>query len=298
LPSNFLLLVLLSAIWGSAFFAIKIGVETISPITLASSRLIIAAIILYIYFKFKKLSFNLDNKTIFIIILIGALGNFIPFLFISWSEQYIKSNTTGLLMSIGPIFAIILAHYLTKDDKFTYRKFLTTIVGLFGVILIIGFDSIRGVFTNNYLLLIPKLTVIIAVLGYVISSIIAYNLKKVDTITLTTLVTISAAIISFPFMLYNEIYFYSKPSLNSIFALIYLGIFPTAFAFLIRFYIISKAGPIYLSYVSYLIPGFAIIWGYIFLNESISIQSLAGLLFILIGIYISQKNINEKNTHL
>ena len=57
---------------------------------------------------------------------------------------------------------------------------------------------------------------------------------------------------------------------------------PTAVAYLLRFYIISKAGPVFLSYVSYLIPGFAILWGYIFLNETISFNMLIGLFFILI----------------
>ena len=291
----FLLLILLSAIWGSSFFAIKIGVEDFNPVSIASGRLIIAALILFSFFKIKKLTFDPDKKTILIIILIGFLGNFLPFFLISWSEQYIQSNTTGLLMSVGPIFALILSHYMTKDDKFSYNKLFSIMVGLIGVMFIIGSDSLKGIFSNNYFLLIPKLTIILAVLGYVISSIFAYNLKNINIITLTTFVTISAAIISIPFMLVVEFYNHSEPSLNSFFALIYLGLFPTAIAFLIRFYIISKAGPTYLSYVSYLIPGFAILWGFIFLGEKISLESFVGLLFILFGIYISQKYISVKN---
>ena len=182
------------------------------------------------------------------------------------------------------------------DDKFSYNKLFAVLIGLIGILFILGFDSLKGLFSKNIFLIVPKLTVILAVLGYVVSSIFAYNLKKINIITLTTFVTISAAIISIPFMLFVEFQNPSTISSKSLTALIYLGLFPTAIAFLLRFYIISKAGPIYLSYVSYLIPIFAIFWGFVFLGEDIEINSLIGLFFILIGIYLGQKNISLKKS--
>ena len=68
-----------------------------------------------------------------------------------------------------------------------------------------------------------------------------------------------------------------------------MGFFPTAIAFLIRFHLISNAGPIFLSYVAYLIPIFAIFWGYIFLSEKISLSASIGIILILIGVYIGKK---------
>ena len=129
---------------------------------------------------------------------------------------------------------------------------------------------------------------------YVFSSILAYNLKRFNTIALTTFVTISAAIFSFPFMLYYEFYYRSFPSSISLIALLYLGIFPTAIAFLIRFLLIARAGPTFLSFVSYLIPGFSIIWGFIFLKETVPVNSIIGLFFVLLGIFINQKFSNVK----
>ena len=171
------------------------------------------------------------------------------------------------------------------------------LIGLLGVLFIIGFNSIANLFTSNVTLFFPKLVVILAVLGYVLSSIFAYNLKSVHYITLTTFVTISAAITSIPFMIYFEIKNFSNVSFTSLVSLIYLGVFPTAIAFLLRFYIISKSGPTFLSYVSYLIPIFAILWGYIFLGEKISLTMLIGLFFVLISIYFSQKNFNVKKDY-
>ena len=167
---------------------------------------------------------------------------------------------------------------------------------MIGVCFILGFDSLKEMFSTNYFLIVPKLTVILAVLGYVISSIIAYNLKKINTVTLTTFAMISAAIISLPFMVFVEYQNTSLPSKNSLLALMYLGLFPTAIAYLLRFHILSKAGPVFLSYVSYLIPGFAIFWGFIFLGENISVEMLIGLFFVLSGIFLSQKYVSLKNS--
>ena len=94
---------------------------------------------------------------------------------------------------------------------------------------------------------------------------------------------------SLPFMIYVELNSNTEPSVNSLISLVYLGCFPTAIAFLLRFHIIAISGPIFLSYVSYLIPGFAIIWGFLILNEQVNPNSLLGLLFILLSVYLSQR---------
>ena len=144
-------------------------------------------------------------------------------------------------------------------------------------------------------MLLPKLAVIVAALGYVISSIIAYSLKELNPLNLTFITIFIASIISLPFMFYYESKFFSYPSTESIIAVIYLGIMPTAVAYLLRFYIISKAGPVFLSYVAYLIPCFAIFWGFVFLGEKVSFNIIIGLLFILIGTFIGQKSTSVKN---
>ena len=288
--NNLTLLIILSAIWGSAFIAIKISVEFVNPISIASLRLIIASLFLLIIFFYKKYVFNLNLRLVILITLIGIIGNIIPFFLINWSEQFIQSNTTALLLSVAPIFTLILAPILTRDDNFTLLKFISIIIGLVGVFFIIGFDSINN-FTDTESYFIPKFAIIIAAMGYVVSSILAYNLKNIDTMTLTTLVITAAAIISLPFMIYAELFYPSSFNSTSFLTILYLGLFPTAIAFQLRFHIISKAGPIFLSYVAYLIPAFGILWGYIFLKETITFSIGIGVILILIGVFISQKKI-------
>ena len=292
--NNFFLLIVLSSIWGSAFIAIKVAVSTINPISLVALRLIIGATFLLIYFKISKKTFVYDYKTYFYIFLIALIGNFIPFYLISWSEIYIPSNLAGLLLSIAPIFAIILSHFFTKDDKFNLLKLSGILIGLIGTIFLLGLNDLSLFFEGNFIL-IPKFAIILAALGYVISSIIAYNLKRINILALTTLTTSFAALISLPFSIIYEFNNYTHPSLISLVSVFYLGIMPTAIAFLLRFHLISKAGPVFLSYVAYLIPIFAIFWGYVFLGEIVKIEQTIAIVFIFIGIYVGQKGSNVKN---
>ena len=258
-------------------------------------RLIIASIFLISYYKFKGYKDYLSINLLLLIFFIGLVGNFIPFFLISWSEQYIQSNTAGLLLSVAPIFTLILSHYFTRDDKFSLRKFFSITIGLVGAIFIIGFDALTNISSNNFGNFLPKFAVIISALGYVISSILAYRIKTISAIALTTFVTICAAITSIPFMIFSEFYYPSSYNYNSLIALVYLGLFPTAIAFVLRFHIISKAGPIFLSYVAYLLPAFAIFWGYIILKETITSNTFIGVVLILIGVFFSKQTNVQNN---
>lgn len=300
--NNYFLLIILSAIWGSAFFAIKIGLESFSPITVASLRLSIASLFLLFFFYIQKKKIFFTARIIYLLIIIGIIGNFIPFFLISWAEQHIPSSTAGMLMAIGPIITLVMSHFLTKSDKFTIIKFVSISIGFIGVLFIFSTNSFGNLVEYNFIDLIAKFLVIIAAFGYMLSNIIAYEkLNQLDSFSITTFATTFGAIFSIPFFLidisFNN-YNYSF-NYNSTLAVIYLGIFPTAIAFQFRYYITKTSGPVFLSYVAYLIPAFALIWGYILLSEKIGLNSLIGILLILIGVYLGQNRsmgeITKKN---
>ncbi len=289
------MLILLSAIWGSAFFAIKLSLNEFSPIAVASFRLIIASIFLLFFYFLQKKIIKFTRESFFLLFLIGIIGNFIPFYLISWAEQYIPSSTAGMLMAIGPIVTLIMSHFLTADDKFNFIKFTSVIVGFVGVTLIFNINSLDDLFSNSSIDLIAKSLVVLAAFGYMFSNILAYEkLKHIDSFTITTFATTFGAIFSIPFLIFDDSYLISNPDLNSIGALIYLGIFPTAIAFQFRYYITKTSGPVFLSYVAYLIPAFAVLWGYLLLSESIGINSIIGIMLILLGVYIGQGKLINK----
>ena len=295
--NNFILLIILSAIWGSAFFAIKVGLNSFSPIAVASLRLIIASIFLLFIFYIQKKNIVFTKEVLFLLILIGIIGNFIPFFLISWAEQFIPSSTAGMLMAIGPIITLIMSHFLTKNEKFSLMKFVSIIIGLAGVFLIFNINSLDNIFNNNSIDILAKLLVILAAFGYMFSNIIAYEkLTNIDSFSITTFATTFGAIFSLPFLIFDMSInnFNYNFNYNSAYAIIYLGIFPTAIAFQFRYYITKTSGPVFLSYVAYLIPAFAVIWGYILLSEKIAINSFIGILLILFGVYLGQSKLVTK----
>ena len=225
------------------------------------------------------------------LLFVGVVGNFIPFYLISWSEQHIQSSTAGILMGVGPILTLIISHFFTKDDKFTYTKFISIFVGFIGVLFIFEIDSLFSFGTSNSLKLFSKFLIIIAALGYMISNIVAYNtLKHIDSFLITFFATMFGALVSIPFLLYSESVNPSYINISALLPILYLGIFPTAIAFQLRYHITKTSGPVFLSYVAYLIPIFALIWGFVLLSEKIYLSSIIGITLILIGIYIGKKN--------
>ena len=285
------MLFILSAIWGSAFIAIKISLNYFSPVSVASYRLIVASIFLLIFYIIGKYKTSLNRTDLIMLLFVGVVGNFLPFYLISWSEQHIQSSTAGILMGVGPILTLILSHFFTKDDRFTYSKLTSISIGFIGVLFIFEIDTLFNFGTANSLQLFSKFLIIIAALGYMISNIVAYNtLKHIDSFSITFFATLFGALVSVPFLLYSETIQPSYINFSALLPILYLGIFPTALAFQLRYHITKTSGPVFLSYVAYLIPIFALIWGFILLSEEIYLNSIIGITLILFGVYIGKKN--------
>ena len=285
------MLFILSAIWGSAFIAIKVSLNYFSPVSVASYRLIVASIFLLIFYIIGKYKSSLNRTDLIMLLFVGVVGNFLPFYLISWSEQHIQSSTAGILMGVGPILTLILSHFFTKDDRFTYSKLISISIGFIGVLFIFEIDTLFNFGTANSLQLFSKFLIIIAALGYMISNIVAYNtLKHIDSFSITFFATLFGALISVPFLLYSETIQPSYINFNALLPILYLGIFPTALAFQLRYHITKTSGPVFLSYVAYLIPIFALIWGFVLLSEEIYLNSIIGITLILFGVYIGKKN--------
>ena len=229
------------------------------------------------------------------LIFVGIVGNFLPFYLISWSEQHIQSSTAGILMGVGPILTLVLSHFFTKDDRFTISKFISICIGFIGVLFIFEIDVFFNINSSNSIQLLSKFLIILAALGYMISNIFAYNtLKHIDSFSITFFATLFGALVSIPFLIFSEMNQPSNFNFTSSLPILYLGLFPTAIAFQLRYYITKTSGPVFLSYVAYLIPIFALIWGYFLLSEKIYFSSIIGIILILFAVFIGKKTQWEK----
>ena len=284
LLTDYLLLSLLSLIWASAFFNIKIATYSFGPITIAFLRSFLGALPVIILCIYKNIKIEVFSKDWKWFATIGLVNLAIPFILISYGVNYVQSNLAAILMSTTPLSSTILAHFFLKGEKFNLLK----TIGL-----LIGFSGIVFLFSDNFLInennFLAALLILLGSTCYVIGGVITLKISNKKNENVTASILIWSTIILFPVSLIFEKPWILNPSTESVVSLIYLGIFPTGIAWLLRFKILKNNGLIFHSQVSYIIPIFGIILGYIFLNEIVTPKIIVALLAVFIGIYLARK---------
>ena len=187
-------------------------------------------------------------------------------------------------MSTTPLSSTILGHYYTKNEKFNLKKTLGILIGFAGIIYLFS-DNIL-IDENNF---ISALLILLGSTCYVIGGVLTLKISKKKNENVTGSILIWAIIILIPLTLIFEKPWNITPSIESTISVIYLGIVPTGIAWLLRFRILKKNGLIFQSQVSYLIPIFGIMLGYIFLKELITYKVLVSLLAVVVGIYFVRR---------
>jgi drug/metabolite transporter (DMT)-like permease len=284
------LLLLLSIIWGSAFFNIKIATYSYEPFTLALVRVIFASIPLFLLCKFKKIKIEAFSKNWSWYAVIGLCNIAIPFVLIAIGTAKINSYLAAILMSTTPLSGSILAHLFTKDEKLSYLKSLGVLIGFSGIVLLF-FDKVI-INSDNY---VYALITILGSTFYCIGGLLTLKLKNKVNENVTTSTTLWSVIFLFPLSLILETPWNSSPTIQSTLSLLYLGVVATGLAWLIRFRILTVNGLVFQTQVAYLIPIFGIIFGYFLMDEVITWRVIVSLVVILVGIYIFKKNNKIKN---
>jgi len=287
---DYLLLSTLSLIWASAFFNIKIATYSYGPITIACLRILFGAIpviLLCIYQRIKIEAFSKDWKWF---AAIGFINLVIPFFLIAYGVQKVQSNLAAILMSSTPISATILAHIYTDKEKINFYK----IIGI-----LLGFSGIVYLFSDNLLItkdnFFSALMILLGSTFYVIGGILTLKISHKKNENVTASILIWGTIIILPISIIFEQPWNFTPRLDSTLSLIYLGIFPTGIAWLLRFMILKNNGVVFQSQVAFLIPIFGVILGYIFLQEIITSKVMLSLVAVVLGIYFVKKSTTSKN---
>ena len=285
-PIDLFLLVLLALIWGSAFFNIKIATYTYDTFTLVFVRVFFATIPLVLWCFYKKIKIMAFSKDWKIYAIVGLVNISLPFLLIAYGTDKVQSYLSAILMSSTPLSGTILAHFFTSNEKFNLIKGIGVIIGFLGVA-ILFFDKIVISDSN----LIYALIILFASTLYVIGGIITLKfLKNKGTENVTASTVIWSLISLLPFCLYQEPWNNLNPSFESTLSLIYLGIFATGIAWMLRFHILITNGLVFQAQVAYLIPIFGVMFGYFLMDEIITWRVLISLIIIILSIYIVKKN--------
>ena len=290
-PLDYFLLGTLSLIWASAFFNIKIATYSFGPITIAFFRIFLGAIPVILLCLIKRIQIEAFSKDWLWFASIGFINLVIPFFLIAYGVQKVQSNLAAILMATTPLSATILAHFFTKNEKFNWFK---------SVGILIGFSGIIFLFSDKILInnenMIYALSILLGSTCYVIGGILTLRISKKKNENVTASILIWGTIIVFPISMYFEKPWNLSPSMDSMIALLYLGVFPTGVAWLLRFNILKNNGLVFQSQVAYLIPIFGVILGFIFLNELITSKVIVSLILVIFGIYLVKRSNKIKAT--
>ena len=281
---DYFLLTTLALIWASAFFNIKIATYSYGPITIAFLRILFGAIPVVILCFAKNIKIEAFSKDWIWYASIGIINLVIPFFLIAYGVQKVQSNLAAILMSSTPISATILAHFFVDKEKINFFKIIGILLGFLGIIYL--FSDNLLITNSNF---IYALMILLGSTFYVIGGILTLKISHKRNENVTASILIWGTIIAFPISLFLDQPWTLSPSLESTLALIYLGVFPTGVAWLLRFAILKKNGLVFQAQVAYLIPIFGVVLGYIFLNELITSKVMIALMAVVLGIYFVKK---------
>ncbi len=285
-----ILLVIPGSLWGISFLATEFILETIPPITLGLGRSVIAGIplILTLYALGGKLPSTWRDWWPYVIL--GLFNNSIPVVLVSWGQLTIDSGLATILVSLNPIFTVLMAHYFASDEPLDRRKLLGVALGLLGVVVLVGPSALAGLGANFW----AQMAVVAAALAYAVASIYARShLRRqedrsiwVSIVKLTGAQYVTSSITLLPFSLGIDRLLTLEPSSRSVLGLLALSWPITLGAVVVYYYVIDRAGSSYASITVYLIPLVGVLAGAIFSNEQFSAEAIAALILILAGIAI------------
>lgn len=285
--SYILNITLLALILGSDFMFIKIGVSSINPSLFSTLRFLFASIYLFILLKIKKIDLKLSSQEFSIMLLAAVFDTLLPMTFLSYGERSVASGITSVILSSSPIFTFLLAHFLIKDEKITFYKMIFVITGFAGVIIIFLKELVSE---QNAFLLSGLILITLASLSFGIGFILLKKLgDRVDAIKSCFYLVITSFFLSIPFLLISKGFSNTRFTLPSTASLLFVGIVLQGFVYPYFFQTIKLFGASKASYLSYFISITGMIYGSVFLKESLTINVLIGASLIILSAYFIER---------
>ena len=274
------LLAALATLWAGSYTFIKIGVETIPPITLIAARTLIAGSILALVMRMRGIRLPRDRETWRNFTIQACLNSVLPFTLIAWAETSIDAGLAVILNSMTPVFTFLITLLWSRHEATTLRKFVGVASGLAGTCVIVGSQAFAHVGQE----LLAQLAVVLATICYGGAAIFGRTFKGLDPIAPATGSLLSGAAILIPVSLLADRPWSLAPSGASVMALVGLAVFSTALAFAIYFRLIHTLGSVGVTAQAYLRAPIGIAIGAYFLGESLSPWAWVGLMFIMAGV--------------
>jgi drug/metabolite transporter (DMT)-like permease len=279
---QWLAILFLSVVWGSSFILMKKGLNAFDYMQIGAMRIFFSFVIL-LPFAIKNLRL-ITKKNIGVLVTLGLVGNFIPALLFTFAQTEINSSLAGILNGIAPFFVLVIG-VIFFGNRPSVWQYIGIFVGFFGAFWLMtngSFGSLGHI--NRYALLIVLAT---AMYG-VSSNLIKFRLQGLNGIQITALSFFFVGPLAGLMLGFTDL---KTPMLSpdfwsSLVATLILALFGSVLTLFVYYSLIHRAGPVFASSATYIVPFFALLWG-ILDGETISSIHVYSLLIILLGVYLS-----------
>ena len=271
----------LSVLWGGSFFFAEIALESLPPLTIVTLRVGLAAITLWLVVLALKLPIPNSTPIWIAFLTMGLLNSVLPFSLIVWGQSQISSGLAAILNATAPLFGVIVAGILLRDESATPLKITGVVIGFAGVIVMMDLSSIA---TSS---LLAQLAILAAALSYACASVYGRRFKAtgLNPILVAAGQVTGSTLLLLPIALWvdgND--HYANVPTQVWAAIISLAVFSTAAAYILYFKLLASAGATNILLVTLLVPVSAILLGWLFLEESLQTPHVIGMAMIALGL--------------
>ena len=278
-------LIFLSAIWGSSFLFLRLTSPVFGPIFLIEMRVLsgLAVLLPLVLFLGKRAEFQKHWK---MIATVSLMNMAIPFCFFAFSAVYIGAGLLSIINATVPIFSACVA-YVVYKERLSRSSLLGLLIGFLGVVVLM-FNPGESFGLSGWLAIFSAL---LACLLYGTAiNLTVNNLQGVSGLTITAGGLFVSSLVLLPFALW------ARPEVlpvgNIWWSVFALGIVCTGFGFVMFYRLIDRIGAGRAIMTTYLIPVFSILWGNIFLGESVTLIMVVGCILVLLGVGLTTKKSN------
>jgi drug/metabolite transporter (DMT)-like permease len=269
----------LSVLWGGSFLFIELGLRDFGPMSLVFLRLALAALALHI--ALRPLRVKLPGGRMWgWYFLLGLFNNALPFALMFWGLTRIGGALASMLNATTPLFTVVLAHFLTRDERLTLNRLAGCLLGVVGVGVMVGQEALSGE---------GELLAYLAVLGagvcYAMAGIFGRRVSQVPPLALATGQLTAAAILIAPLAALEQPW-HATPGWQSLAALVALALVSTSFAYVLYFKLLKAAGATNILLVTLLVPVSSTLLCVPLLGEVLEWRQAAGMAVIALGLLL------------
>lgn len=274
------LLLVLATLWGGSYSFIKIGVETIPPLTLIAARTLIAGLILLAVIRWRGLRLPRDLLAWRRFLTQALLNSVVPFTLIAWAERSVDAGLASILNGTTPVFVFLISLVLMPKRRPDWRKALGVAAGVAGISLIVGVDAFSGLGSQA----VPQLAIVAATIAYAFAALFGRHFTGMDPLLPAAGSMLAGTALLIPAALIVDRPWTLAPSQESVLALLALAVVSTALAFAIYFRLIRTLGSVGTTAVSYLRVPVGVAIGFVFLGERLQPTAWIGLALVVLGV--------------